>query len=93
LVIFWFGYLKFLLYEAEGIQLIVANSPLLSWADQLLGSYHFSRVLGAVEMALAPLLALRPLWPQLSQLGSLGASVIFLTTLSFFITTTVAESR
>ncbi len=87
LVIFWFGYLKFLAYEAKGIQPIVSNSPLLSWAYQFLDMRSFSMVLGTVEIALSLSITMRPLSPRISAIGSLGAIVMFLTTLSFLITT------
>ena len=48
---------------------------------------YFSRCLGVVEIAIALLIAARPVWPKLSILGSLGGIGMFLTTLSFVITT------
>ena len=47
---------------------------------------NFSPGLGAVEIAIALLIAAGPIWPKLSTLGSLAAIGIFLTTLSFLIT-------
>jgi len=48
---------------------------------------NFSRVLGIVEISIALLLALRPISPKLSILGSLGAIAMFITTLSFMFST------
>lgn len=87
LVIFWIGCLKFTAYEAQGIQALVAHSPLLSWAYQFLDPRSFSTALGTVEVAVALLIALRPVSPRVSALGSLGAIAMFLTTLSFLLTT------
>ena len=87
LVIFWIGCLKFTAYEAQGIQALVAHSPLLSWAYRFLDVRSFSTALGTVEVTVALLIALRPVSPRVSALGSLGAIAMFLTTLSFLLTT------
>ncbi len=47
----------------------------------------FSRGLGVVEIATALLIAAGPVWPKLSIVGSLTGIGMFLTTLSFVITT------
>jgi uncharacterized membrane protein YkgB len=47
----------------------------------------FSAVLGAVEVAIALLIAARPFSPRASALGSALAVGMFLTTLSFLVTT------
>jgi len=44
-------------------------------------------IIGAIEMSIAILIALRRWFPTASAAGSLGAVIIFLTTLSFIITT------
>jgi uncharacterized membrane protein YkgB len=46
-----------------------------------------SNLIGVVEITLGVLLAVRRWWPRLSAIGSLGASVQFLITLSFLFTT------
>ena len=86
-VVGWIGLMKFTAYEAEGIRLYVANSPLMSWVYGPLSVRAFSAVLGVVEVAIALLIAARPLAPQASALGSALAVAMFLTTLSFLITT------
>lgn len=86
-VIAWIGALKFTAYEAEGIQPLVANSPVLSWVYTLFSVSAFSAVLGVVELATAALLAIKPWFPRLSVLGSISAIGLFLATLSFLITT------
>src|SRR5919204_4252654 len=60
-VVGWIGLLKFTAYEAEGIRLYVANSPLMSWVYGLMSVRGFSAVLGGVEVAIAILIATRPL--------------------------------
>jgi reactive chlorine resistance protein C len=86
-VVAWIGLMKFTAYEAEGIRPFVANSPLLSWVYGPLSVRGFSAVLGVVEVAIALLIAVRPLSPRVSALGSALAVGMFLTTLSFFVTT------
>jgi len=86
-VLLWVGLLKFTAYEAEGIQGLVANSPLMSWAYSLMSVRAFSAVLGVIEITLGILIALRPVAPKLSAFGSIGAIVMFLTTLTFLLST------
>jgi len=86
-VVAWIGLMKFTAYEAEGIRPFVANSPLLSWVYRPLSVQGFSAVLGVVEVAIALLIAARPLSPRVSALGSALAVGMFLTTLSFLVTT------
>src|SRR5438477_240855 len=86
-VVGWIGLMKFTAYEAEGIRPFVANSPLLSWVYGPLSVRGFSAVLGVVEVAVALLIAARPLSPWASVVGSALAVAMFLTTLSFLLTT------
>jgi uncharacterized membrane protein YkgB len=86
-VVGWIGLMKFTHYEAEGIRPFVANSPLMSWAYSALGVDAFSALLGAVEVTIAALIALRPLSAPASALGSALAVGMFATTLSFLLTT------
>src|SRR5215831_7140455 len=69
-VVAWIGLMKFTAYEAEGIRLYVANSPLLSWVYGPLSVRGFSAVLGVVEVTIALLIAARPFSPRTSALGS-----------------------
>jgi reactive chlorine resistance protein C len=86
-VVAWIGLMKFTAYEAEGIRPFVANSPLMSWVYGLMSVQGFSAVLGVIEVAIALLIALRPLSPRASALGSALAVGMFLATLSFLLTT------
>jgi uncharacterized membrane protein YkgB len=86
-VVGWIGLMKFTAYEAEGIRLYVTNSPLMSWVYSVMSVRGFSAVLGVVEVAIALLIALRPIWPRASAIGSALAVGMFLTTLSFLVTT------
>ena len=86
-VVGWIGLMKFTAYEAEGIRLYVTNSPLMSWVYGFLSVRGFSAALGVVEVAIALLIAARPFSARVSAFGSALAVGMFLTTLSFLITT------
>ena len=86
-VVGWIGLMKFTTYEAEGIRPFVANSPLMSWVYGFISLPGFSAMLGVVEVAIALLIAARPFSPRVSALGSAMAIGMFLTTLSFLVTT------
>lgn len=86
LVLVWIGAIKFTSYEAQGIQSLIANSPLMSWLYNFLSVTALSAVLGVTEISLGLLIALWKLAPRLSALASLGAIIMFLITLSFMAT-------
>ena len=87
LVIGWIGLMKLTTYEALGIQPLVASSPLMGWMYSILSVRGFSTGLGAVEVTIAALIALRPWFPKASSAGSAAAVVMFLTTISFLFST------
>lgn len=87
LIIAWFGIFKFTQAEAEAIQPLLVHSPVLSWLYAILDVRGASRLIGSLELVIAALIALRPLAPRVSFVGSLGAVGMFLTTLSFLATT------
>ena len=86
-VLLWIGGMMFTAYQAEGIRPLVANSPLMSWVYRVMSVGGFSSLLGVVEIAIGVLIALRPVWPMGSAVGSGLAAGMFLTTLSFLVTT------
>ena len=86
-VVGWIGLMKFTAYEAEGISPFVAHSSLMSWVYGFMSHRGFSAVLGVVELTIAILIAARPFAPRATVLGSALAVGMFLTTLSFLVTT------
>jgi reactive chlorine resistance protein C len=86
-VLLLIGALKFTPGEAAGIQPLVAHSPLMSWMYRLLSVQGVSNVIGAIELAIAALIALRPLSPKASFVGSVAAVITFLLTVSFLFST------
>ena len=87
IVIGWIGALKFTSYEAQGIQPLVANSPLMSWLYDIFTVNTFSSLLGVFELVTAVLIAIKPFSPKLSIVGSIMAVGLFATTISFLATT------
>ena len=85
LILLWMGLLKFVAYEATAIQPMVAAHPLLSWLYELFGVATVSGLIGAVEIAAALLLALRP-WSAIAGVAG-GALAVgtFLITASFLL--------
>lgn len=81
------GILKFTAGEAQGIQPLVANSPLMFWLYRIFSLQGVSNLIGTTEIAVAVLMAMRPFSPKLSFIGSLGAIITFLLTLSFLFST------
>jgi len=86
-VIAWIGALKYGGYEAAAIHPLIANSPIFSWLDNIFSVRAFAAVLGSLEILAALLIAIRPLAPRLSALGSAAAVLLFVSTLSFLFTT------
>ncbi|HET7786138.1 MAG TPA: DUF417 family protein [Myxococcales bacterium] len=86
-MLLFFGAFKFTAAEADGIQPLIANSPLMSWLYSVASLRAVSNGIGAVEIAIALLIAARRFSPRLSALGSLGAVATFATTLTFLFST------
>jgi uncharacterized membrane protein YkgB len=86
-VIAWYGGLKFMEYEAQGIQPLVSASPFMGWLYDIFSVSAFSALLGVFELAAAALLAVKPWWPRVSAVGSLLAIMLFVATISFMFTT------
>jgi uncharacterized membrane protein YkgB len=87
IVIAWFGALKFMAYEAQGIQPLVASSPFMNWLYDVFTVRTFSSLLGVFELSAAALLAVKPWWPRVSIVGSILSIALFVATVSFLFTT------
>lgn len=86
-ILLYLGAFKFTATEAQAIQPVIASSPLMSWLYLVTGLQGASNLIGAAEIAIAVLLLLRPVSPRATAVGSIGAIVMFLVTLSFLVTT------
>lgn len=87
LILLWIGGMKFTAYEAEGIRPFIENSPFFAWTYPVFGVQGMSNILGATEILVGLLIAARPWFPRVSAVGSLLAVGMFLSTLSFLVTT------
>ena len=87
LVLVWIGAMKFTRVEAQAIEPLVANSPLLAWVYGVASVEATSALIGAAELVIAGLIAARPFSAKLSLVGSALAVGMFLTTLSFLLST------
>lgn len=87
LILLWVGALKSTEYEAMGIKPLVENSPLMSWALSAFGLRPLSSLIGITEILVGSLIATRAFAPKLSAIGSIGAILVFLITLSFVLST------
>jgi reactive chlorine resistance protein C len=93
-VMLWFGFLKFTTYEANAIQGLVSNSPLVSWLNTVLSVAGVSALIGTVEVATGLLIAARFFSAKLGAIGGAMAAATFFITLSFFFSTPgVAEAE
>jgi len=86
-ILLYFGAFKFTATEAQAIQPLISNSPLMSWLYMVTGLQGASNVIGAAEIVVAALLLLRPISPRATAIGGIGGIVTFLATLSFLVTT------
>jgi uncharacterized membrane protein YkgB len=83
-VLAWIGFGKYVKMEAR---VLIEHSPLMSWIYDYLSVTTVARGLGTMEIIAALLIALRPVSPRASAVGSALAVVLFLGTLSFLFTT------
>jgi len=83
----WTGAMKFIPHEAGGVESFIAINPLMCWDYGVMSLCSLSAVLGVIEIAIGLLIALRPLWPMVSAIGSLLAAGMILTTLTFLFST------
>jgi len=87
LVLLWIGGMKFTSYEAHGIMGLEANSPFMRPLLAALGVQGLANLLGITEIATAVLLIIGSFYPRIGIVGSSVAILMFLTTLTFLVTT------
>lgn len=87
LVIVWIGAMKATNYEATNIERLIAHSPLLSWGYSIWTVRQYSVVIGVSELIVAALITLRHWSPRACAIGSTGAVLMFITTLTFLFST------
>ena len=82
-----FGGMKWAAFEAAAIHPLIVNSPILFWTDAFFGTQGASIFVGIIELATAALLGARRWSPTAAMIGGFSGIVMFLTTLSFLVTT------
>ncbi len=85
-MLLWAGSYKMTAPGAEGIVPLVSNSPLIWWHFKLFGPYVGSDIIGLTEISAAILIIAGYLRPKAGIIGG------FVTTLMFFITSTMVIS-
>lgn len=87
LVLIWIGIFKFTPTEAMGIKNYVENSFLISWLYKIFSIGVVSMLIGVAEI-ITGILLIASLWnAPAGKIGGLLTIVIFVTTLSFLLTT------
>jgi uncharacterized membrane protein YkgB len=84
IVLVWIGFGKYVKMEAR---VLIEHSPLMSWIYDYLSVTMVARTLGTMEIVAALLIAVCPLWPRVSAVGSALAVILFLGTISFLFST------
>ena len=87
IVFLWFGCMKFTSYEANGNAPLIAHSPIMSWLNVVFGIQGASDVIGTIELSTAIALIAGAFNPIASALGAAMASMTFVITLTFFLST------
>jgi uncharacterized membrane protein YkgB len=73
--------------KPAAIHPLITHSPLLSWLYGIFSVEALGYALGSAELLAALLIALWPLWPRVSAIGSVFALLLFCSTISFLFTT------
>lgn len=87
IVYIWIGAMKFTAYEANEIAGLVSNSPVLGWLYNYFSIRTFSSLLGVLELLVGLLILSRFVSAKLSAVGAFLSCFLFLTTLSFMVST------
>jgi uncharacterized membrane protein YkgB len=83
-LLLWTGAMTFIPRESERVEQLLAFSAIMCWDYEVMSACQFSAVLGVVEIVIGLLIALRPMWPMVSAIGSLLAAGMILTALALF---------
>ncbi|YCO04935.1 DUF417 family protein [Vibrio sp. VNB-15] len=87
LVLIWLGIYKFTPTEAKLIEPLVVNHPAMSWLYSIISVQAVSNIIGLTEIIVALGLLIGLKKPTVAYWSGIAASVIFLATLSFLVTT------
>ncbi|CAE6946417.1 Inner membrane protein RclC [Vibrio sp. B1REV9] len=87
LVLAWIGIYKFTPTEAKLIQSLVENHFAMSWLYNVISVQAVSNIIGATEIVVAIGLIVGIKNNKIAYLSGIAAALIFVTTLSFLLTT------
>lgn len=87
LILLWIGIFKFTAFEADVIKPLIENHFLTFWVYDLMSVQTVSNLIGTVEIVLALLLLLSPIFPKLGKYAAYGMVATFLVTISYLFTT------
>ena len=87
LILAWIGIYKFTLTEAKLIQPLVENHFAMGWLYNLFSIQMVSNLIGATEVIVAISLIVGIKYRKVAYFSGIAATIIFITTLSFLITT------
>ncbi len=87
LCLLFIGLAKFTPEEAQGIQPLVAHSPLMAWMYSVWSVQKVSNVIGTIELVLAVLLVLGIWSTRASFFAGAGCAITFVLTVSFIFST------
>ncbi|MCS0352815.1 YkgB family protein [Vibrio ordalii] len=87
LVLAWIGIYKFTPTEAKLIQPLVENHFAMSWLYNVISVQAVSNIIGATEIVVAIGLIIGIKNNKIAYLSGIAAALIFVTTLSFLLTT------
>ena len=93
IVFLWYGFLKYSAYEADAIQGLIANSPIMNWLYLFFSTQGASNLIGTVEIFTGVLLIISLRIPLAGILGGILATGTFLITTSFMITTPIIQEN
>lgn len=82
-----FGYAKWFPYEAQALQPLIGNSPILGWMHTVFGVQGASYALGVAEWSIGLGLVLGAWFARISVLASAGSVATYLTTLTLIFST------
>jgi reactive chlorine resistance protein C len=87
LLLLWIGIFKFTAAEAKAIEALVANSFLVNWMYGIMSLQQVSNFIGGFEIITALLILGQYGNRKVGLVGGVLSTLIFLTTLSFLLTT------
>lgn len=87
ILLVWIGIFKFTPTEANAIQRLIENQPLMSWMYDWFDNQMVSNTIGSIELLTALMMLLALKWRWAKKVSSFMIIGTFIMTLSFLITT------